>query len=1012
MSDENAVKTWWNQASVATASNQNSTTTSNQRDDDFVLDFWEDNNPDIEESKTGVLDKNEDPVPESGWDDGKENNEWGEFNVDLDEDFNDENWDDKDSKKNESSENTESNDWDKSLSWLDDNEDSLNGGDLFDNEAGSIEDSDNNEENENIKNNESNKDNVSNDDNEDVESLEATGEDDLDDSLSWLDDNDKNSFDGDDLFDNETGSIEDNESIESSETIEDNDIVSELDSDDNFDIDLDSPSNDDSMDSNQFDLNDDNVDSNWDNEKEVADSEDNTENEELLATDTESDSNFQIDLDSNQEYWEEPTQPSNLDLIEEESNSEEIYGDESNNEQFEDDDEMNDINFNDDESNNEDIDNNETIDEIHDSSLENEWNDENLEFTDNTNNESIDNDNTSIDIDFSGNVSDEENSDEINNSDTLWNVDFSDDSNDLNGSSENIENNTNENSGQNHEDFIDVEFNLTDSSNSESDVSQNNSAVEWIDNNDINQSDETQLNDTFDSNKSNDPQTLSFDLSNSSEIEENSEQQPNLQDYLSNQTSDEDTQPSWGEMQESNEVTKSFEEETQESNQPVVDIMNFDNESSNESNNSDSGLDNPQLESMNFNLDESQLVSQPTEQIVSETLEQDISANQENIETSNWFSLDFTESNTNSDSNIQEPINQDIPQEDQITTLPTESGDLSTEINNEPTTSNTTDNEINFTLWWEEPNNHPEVVQVQSTLSLDQILDSELSSNPQYSNNSVAIPENTVGKKSKSNKLGLIFAWGLFVTAGIVAVLAFPSLLSTSNPWEINSSWDVVAIEDHWIATDTEVEILESESNNPDFVELEFPEADSHDNSTILDNSGVTSPGWTTTISTVEFPDPYGWMDDNEWISGLNNDPEPTPYIWSSDDIVYDEDPEEYEQILINDIKASISSFKSSAEWYYSYGQEHSDRKIIKYASQIIHACDTYESQISAWEWINQEALSEFESRMLDIFNKIDNYNNWWEESTQVIQNNTTQNKDDNNSTEKDELREYIYSRQ
>jgi hypothetical protein len=49
-------------------------------------------------------------------------------------------------------------------------------------------------------------------------------------------------------------------------------------------------------------------------------------------------------------------------------------------------------------------------------------------------------------------------------------------------------------------------------------------------------------------------------------------------------------------------------------------------------------------------------------------------------------------------------------------------------------------------------------VQIQSTLSLDQILDSELSSNPQYSSNSVAVPENTGGKKSNSSKLGLIFA--------------------------------------------------------------------------------------------------------------------------------------------------------------------------------------------------------------------------------------------------------------
>ena len=1001
MSDENTVKTWWNQASVATASNQTSTTTSDQSDDDFVLDFWEDDTTDVEDSKTNVSNKNEDSISESDWDNIKKS-EWNEKISWLDESSkNDEKtWDNEDSKDNESSKTTEKDDWDEMSSWLDDNNDSLNGDDLFDDETENVEDTESNKESESVKDNK-NEDNVNNEDNEnkkDIESSETTGKDDWNEMPSWLDDNDRDSLDGDDLFDDEAENVEGTESVEEAEnieynestkpsdTIENNNTVSELDSDDNFDIDLDSPSNDDSIDSNQLDSNDDNEDINEETKKEVADSEDN---EELWTTDTESDSNFQLDLDSNQESWEESVEPADLDWIEEESNSEKIDDSEINNEQFEDNNDMNNIDFHDDESNNGEI-HNEDIDDdkIYDSSIENEWNDEDIEFTDSADNESIDSGNMSVDIDFTENVNDEDNSNEINNPDILWNVDFS---NDLDNASETLENNANENSEQNPGNIVDIEFNLSDSSNSESDLLQNNSIINWI-NNSTNQNNETQLNDTLDNSKPNDSQALSFDLSNGSEAEENIEQQPNLQDYLSNQTSD--------------EVNQWSGEEIQESNQPI-DAMNFNNDSSNENNNSDIVLNNSQPESVSFDFNESQPVDQPMEQTVSEATEQDTPANQENTKISNWFSLDFTESNTNSDSNIQKPINQDIPQENQFTTLPTELSGSSTEINNDSTISDNTDSGINFTLWGEEPNNQPEVVQVQSTLSLDQILDSELSSNPQYSNNSVAIPENAGSKKSKSNKLGLIFAWGLFVAAGIVAVLAFPSLLPNLNPGGTDGSWGIVTIEDHWTAQDTGLEIQEPEFTNPDFPEPEEP-----DTYTTWDNPGVTSLEWTTVRSTVEFPDPYGWMDDNEWIDGLNNDPEPTPYIWSSDDIVYDEDPEEYEQILINDIKSSISSFKSDAEWYYSYGQEHSDRRIIKYASQIIHACDTYESQISAWEWISQEALSEFESKVLDIFNKIDNYNNWWEGSTPVIQNNTTQNKDDNGSSEKDEMREYIYSRQ
>jgi hypothetical protein len=138
----------------------------------------------------------------------------------------------------------------------------------------------------------------------------------------------------------------------------------------------------------------------------------------------------------------------------------------------------------------------------------------------------------------------------------------------------------------------------------------------------------------LDNSNSNDSQILSFDLSNSSETEESVEQQPNLQDYLSNQTSDAITQSSEEEIQESNESFQSLEEESLEANQPV-DITNLDNESSNENNNSGSVLDNTQPESMSFDINLSQPVAQPMEQTVSEDMGQNIPTNEENTGAAN-----------------------------------------------------------------------------------------------------------------------------------------------------------------------------------------------------------------------------------------------------------------------------------------------------------------------------------------------------------------------------------------
>lgn len=937
MSDEISVKTWWNQAS---ATNQTSSTTSNQVNDDFVLDFWDDE--DIVESTNTVSDGND-----------NSSSDW---------------------------ENIKNSEWDENSSWLDDNEDTLNGDDLFGDDT---EDKGDVEEKEDRDNHEDNKSGWKN-----------TKDSKWDETDTWLTDDD--TFGGDDLFGdttegkeekekkedikeeedtnndkiNDDTDITDNEgNTDNDENIDDTkdiDDAQESNSYDNFDMSFDSPLDDDSTDSDSSDLSDTNEE---DNVETASDT------ESSIESDTQSDSDFQLDLDSSEVSWDTDT-PSDLDVAEEkvldeDTDSENILSEDSTSENSED----NNI-------------------------VESEWNNKSLDFTENENHESDDSqseENEPISIDFTDDENSTEDSNETNTLE-IWDDDFlneEDNTDSTINSADEIKDNTDtndnvdENTNQESISSTDVEFVDDGSSSLNSESWQEYMPVEWL--NDISNdeiSDEPLINDSLDNNGDSDvvdednPQNLDFDPNKNTNQEELSfDQQPNIQDYLNNQTDE--------------PIQSSENWETLESNQSVT-ASDLDNSSSEENNSTKVELDFVWngAESMNFDLN------------VPQTSDQDSSVSQGNTESWNEFSLNYTENDVNSSADTQVSINNDSTQEIQLTTtLPSEWEGSKPEIDNNSITQESS-NEISFTLWGEAPNNVPEVGQMQPTLSLDQILDSELSSNPQYSNNSIASPENITA--SSKSKVGILFAWvGLFVVVGLVVVLAFPSLLPNRNSWDNIDEWDI----DTWhFVADTGLNIPD-----PDITEPDFPDPDVNDPNQFSDNNttwyeGQVSIWWTTTQSIVEFPDPYGWMTQEERETGLTDDPDPVPYIWGTEDIIVEEDPEEYEKLLTNDILSSISSFKSQAEWYYSYGQEHSDRKIIKYASQIINACDNYESQVAAWEWISQEFFSEFEDRMLEIINKIDDYNNWWAESPQIIQNTTT-NENDNNLSEKDELKEYLYSR-
>ena len=71
--------------------------------------------------------------------------------------------------------------------------------------------------------------------------------------------------------------------------------------------------------------------------------------------------------------------------------------------------------------------------------------------------------------------------------------------------------------------------------------------------------------------------------------------------------------------------------------------------------------------------------------------------------------------------------------------------------------------------------------QIQSTLSLDQILDSELLSNPQYADNSKAAPQNLLASWWRS-KAWMLIGVGVTVLGCCVAFLAFPSITTLIKP--------------------------------------------------------------------------------------------------------------------------------------------------------------------------------------------------------------------------------------
>ena len=260
--------------------------------------------------------------------------------------------------------------------------------------------------------------------------------------------------------------------------------------------------------------------------------------------------------------------------------------------------------------------------------------------------------------------------------------------------------------------------------------------------------------------------------------------------------------------------------------------------------------------------------------------------------------------------------------------------------------------------------------QVQSTLSLDQILDSELLSNPQYADNSTASPQNQPASEWHKSKMWLFVGAGVAILACCVIFLAFPSI-----NWD-RKSGDVVT--NTWSAVEyTGWNENPNPSVVPDSPDEPIWVSDIHPSAPASPENPIV-PGDQWSAQVFNFPD---W--DGDW-----GDTQPIPYIWldSWENDKPDIQEPQIEEVDANQILDVIWSFKSQAEWYYSYAEETSDKQLMKYAQNLINRCDNYEEQVKKGEWVDTETLASFKSAVNKLINKIVTYLGWDEEAAVVVE--------------------------
>ena len=282
----------------------------------------------------------------------------------------------------------------------------------------------------------------------------------------------------------------------------------------------------------------------------------------------------------------------------------------------------------------------------------------------------------------------------------------------------------------------------------------------------------------------------------------------------------------------------------------------------------------------------------------------------------------------------------------------------------------------------DEKDQQTESIEMKSTLSLDEIMDSELQSGKFSNDNqkiSQKVPSVTSGNDGKGRRILVVVAWiWMFLMAWVAAYLAFPDLLSTiSDKWAVDVSEDqhsVAQVPEEYTSvvsdTDLGVDIDWGDENlGDDLIDLD----DLQKNPGLGDGSKVA----------LEFPDL--WWDDGDidnfdgisWDSDVDDlwsdDSEPIPNDWYDDGDLYPSDGEQEPEILvtIDEINNTIDSYREQGDWYYSYAQENSDNRVYKYATKVLSLCDEYENRISNWEWVDAQSYDSFKAETSAILGKL-----------------------------------------
>lgn len=253
--------------------------------------------------------------------------------------------------------------------------------------------------------------------------------------------------------------------------------------------------------------------------------------------------------------------------------------------------------------------------------------------------------------------------------------------------------------------------------------------------------------------------------------------------------------------------------------------------------------------------------------------------------------------------------------------------------------------------------NQQEIQITTPTLSLDQILDSELTNNTEFADNSKAVPVNvsTTSGSLNNKKLVWVIAWlGVFVLVGVVAVLMFPSKKiskETVTPTEYIEEESIAS--EHWTNPNEDTWVSELESDNSAHASHPTIQQDFQESEDESEENQISMEG-----------DAEAW--------------EPMPYTCEWDSCFEEPEIQEQEPTLdAETIESKIWKFKSQVEMYYLKWDELQDKKLIRYAAQAIHLCDTYQAQIEKWEWLNGESLSSFNSEINSLINKMEEYLGW-----------------------------------